>query len=74
MEEGAADLEDDSRIKCQRVKRTGSHLTKRVCRTVAELKEMQEFNRDEFDRRYLRQRSDINVVGTLKRNEPNRRR
>ena len=72
MEEGAADLEDDSRIQCQHVKRTGSHITMRVCRTVAELEEIQEFNRDEFDRQYLRQRNDINVGGTLRRNEPSR--
>ena len=63
MEEGAADLEDKSKIQCKRVKRTGSHLVKRICRTVAEQEEIQEFNRDEFDRRFLRQRTSICAIG-----------
>ncbi len=64
MEEGSADLEDESKIQCQRVKRTGSHITLRICRTVAEIKEQADFNKDEFERRYLRQRRSTSIGGS----------
>ena len=46
MEEGSADLVNDSKIQCEHMNRTGSHITMRICRTVAEINEQSEFNRE----------------------------
>ena len=63
MEEGSADLEDDTRIKCQQIRRTGSHISMRICRTVAEIEEQSEFNKEYFERWYLRQRNSVCSIG-----------
>ncbi len=63
MEEGAADLENDPKIKCEKHRRTGSHLVIRVCRTVAELEEMQEYNREYYERWYRRKATSICAEG-----------
>ena len=63
MEEGSADLVNDSKIQCEHIKRTGSHISMRICRTVAEIKEQSEFNREYFERWFLRQRTSICATG-----------
>ena len=63
MAEGSADLEGDKRIRCQQIRRTGSHISMRVCRTVAEIEEQSKFNKEYFERWYLRQRRSICAEG-----------
>ena len=69
MEEGAADLENDPKIQCQHLRRTGSHITMRVCRTVAELREQEEYNREYFERWYRRKATSICAEGGNTRGE-----
>lgn len=63
MEDGEADLENDAKIQCNHVRRTGSHIVLRICRTVVEIEEQSKFNKEYFERWFLRQRTSICSIG-----------
>ena len=62
MKDGEVDLENNDKIKCEHRRRTGSHIVLRICRTVEELKEMQELNEKEFGQ-FLWQRKTLCASG-----------